>query len=142
MDEMNELPDNIARALRELDDQAGRAAARLNPAHVAESVLHRLREPMAEIRLATWRLTMVRVAAAVVVILAGGATALRLARHSAASARSALPMGLAVDSLSSGDLSSLLTDVNDFGESGVLTQPATLDDLTEPELQRLLSQLP
>jgi len=142
MDAMNELPDELARALAALDAQAARAAARVDPARTAAEVARRLREPAS---LTPWRplwqLTLLRVAAALVLLVTGAVTARRLGWPFMRVA--ALPVA-AQPELTAGQLADLLTLV-DASRTDTLV-PATLttvtvDDLNEQELVSLLATL-
>jgi hypothetical protein len=139
MDDMNELPDNLARALQDLDARAARAAAKVDSAHVAEAVLKRLGEPDVETRRPMWRLTGVRIAAALVLLAVSGVTARRIVigRHAS------LPLTVQADSMTAGDMDDVLKAVDDARVAGhsAFAPAVSVDDLTEAELKALLAAM-
>jgi len=139
MNDMNELPEDLARALKALDARAERAAGKVDSARVAEAVLKRLGEPDIATRRPLWRMTGVRVAAAVVLLAASAVTAQRIFT----SARASLPLALQADSMSVGDLNDALQAVDEarLAGSSIVSTTVTVDDLTETELKALLAAL-
>jgi hypothetical protein len=140
MDDMNELPDNLARALHDLDARAARAAAKVDSAHVAEAVLKRLGERDVEVVRPMWRLTGVRIAAALVLLAVSGVTARRIAigRHMS------LPLAAQTESLTTGELNDVLKAVDDARVAGrpvFAPSAVSVDDLSEPELKALLAAM-
>ena len=140
MDDMNELPDNLARALHDLDARAARAAAKVDSAHVAEAVLKRLGEPDVEMRRPMWRLAGVRIAAAAVLLAVSAVTARRMI----VGAHASLPLAVQADSMTAGDMDDVLKAVDDArlaGHSVFAPAAVTVDDLTEAELRTLLAAM-
>ncbi len=140
MDDMNELPDDLARALQDLDARAARAAQKVDSAHVAEAVLKRLGEPDVEMRRPMWRLAGVRIAAAVLLLAVSAVTARRIAigRHTS------LPLAVQTESLTTGELNDMLKAVDDArvaGRAVFASAAVSVDDLSEPELKALLAAM-
>ena len=153
MDRMNEdrldegLPPALDAALRTLDARAAGQAARVDVDRVATRVLDRLLHGDVE---RPWRLlgmspAALRAAAAVIVVAAAG-----LVVHAADQARPAEALHLpavmpAMDSLSAGQLEVLLDATAQLQPVADTTAPAatnaSLDDLTEAQLQTLLASL-
>jgi len=127
----DELPDNLARALKALDDDAARAAARLDPTHVALGVLERLRtEPaVAEKPARRWSGASLRVAVAAMVLVIGGVIARQLAFTPGADDDSAW-VAIYADSIVA---AAQATD-----SVVTVASAVTVDDLNETELRTLL----
>lgn len=142
----DELPEPIAAALQALDARAARAAARLNADRVAARVVERLRrEGTAEPRRAWWMTPAVlRVAAALVILVGAGATAARMLDHGSTTAAVRLPVAIPVDSLSTQQLEAVLRAVGEVRAANfapVTSSNPSLDSLSEQELQKLLASL-
>lgn len=146
MDDLNELPDNVARALKALEADADRAAARVNTGRVADGVLKRLRQPeVVEVRHPSrgW----LRIAAALVVLLGGAGLVRRLVEvPDNASVAAGLPIQWQreADSLAPTEAQALLGAIDSLNiapaESSI-TSRVSLDDLSETELQALLRSM-
>jgi len=149
----DELPDNLARALKALDDDAARTAARrIDEGRVAGAVIERLHRESAddaESAPAPRRRygASLRVAAAAAVLAIGGAIAQRLAFSPAnGPGVVGLPVFLATDSLDAGQATELLAAVEQVrampvggADSSVsTTRPVSVDDLSVTELRTLL----
>lgn len=142
----DELPGPIAAALKALDARAARAAARVNADRVAARVMERLRrEGAVEPRRVWWvRPAVLRVAAALVVLLGVGATATRILDHGATTAAVRLPVAIPVDSLSTQQLEAVLREAAQLRAANfvpVSSSNQLLDSLSEQELQKLLASL-
>ncbi len=92
MDELEKLPDEIARALGRLDARAGQRAARIDPERVSAAVTRRLREqPDVSVLSSLGRryglVNMVRVAAALAILVTAGVVGTRLLERPAAGAK-------------------------------------------------------
>ncbi len=145
MDAMNgkdELDGNLERALGALDARAARAASKVDAELVAGRVLKRLRERDLEPSWGpVWRLTLVRAAAALVLMAATAVTVLRFASRPDAAA---LPVTVQAEEFSAGELDSMLTAVDEAraaGRAGAVTTSVTVYDLNEQELVSLLTAL-
>jgi hypothetical protein len=132
--------------MRALDARAVERSARVNAEHVAAAVVGRLRrggavEPE---RLRWMRPAALRVAAAVVLLAASGLTVSLVRQHSAQTAVR-LPVTIpAMDSLSAGQLESVLQAAGqvraaNFGP--VSASNGSLDSLSEQQLQQVLASL-
>lgn len=139
---MNELPGDLERALRELDAEAGRRAARVSPERVAARVVARLRaEPAAGavvVRSRRW----VGLAAAAVLVVAVGGVALRLAGGGSAPPVAVPVIARGLDSLDVADLERVLRVAGEVEPQAAALVPAsasaTWDDLTEAQLRAVL----
>ena len=145
MDPMKvELPEKLEAAVRSLDARAAAQAARVSPERVAAKVLERLRrEGMVETPVWWLRPAVLRVAAAAVLVVAAGWTATVVRQHAAQTAVR-LPVTIPVDSLSTGQLESVLKAVDqvrshNFGP--VAASNGSLDSLSEQQLQQVLASL-
>lgn len=146
----DELPDNLARALKALDDNAARAASRLDPARVASGVLERLRtDPDVLVTPARrWNGGALRVAAAAILLVIGGVIGQRLARpvSSGISDFAGLPVALSADSMDAGQATELLAAVEQVraapagvtDSAAAMARTVSVDDLSETELRTLL----
>jgi len=137
MDGVNELPDDLAKALAALDARAADAAARVDAERVAERVLGRLRtEPVVARPHRTW--TAMRIAAAIAVLVTGGV----VAKVALDGGRSAVVATLPVDvpeSVSTQQAAAVLDAVAASADSAVVfSASVTVDDLSEAELRTLL----
>jgi hypothetical protein len=146
MDAMNgkdELDGNLARAFDALDQRAQRAARKVDAELVAARVLKRLGESDAEpVWRPMWRLTLLRAAAALVLMAATTVTVVRFASR----ARPALTLQMAAqfDDLPAVDLDSMLAAVDEVPAALTATyspSTATLDDLSVQELEALLTAM-
>jgi hypothetical protein len=118
-----------------------RAAERLDVEATAQAVIERLRaERAAGERIGLWlRRQWLRIAAALVIVVGGGAVALRILGSSHPSSASA-PADL--DDLSTDQLKQVLEGVGESGgEAVVSVQDVSLDDLNTVELRALLESL-
>jgi hypothetical protein len=147
MDPMNaELPDRLAAAMRALDARAVERSARVNAEHVAAAVVERLRRGGAVEPERLWwmRPAALRVAAGLVLVVAATWTASVVREHSLQTAVS-LPVTIpAMDSLSAGQLESVLQAAGqvraaNFGP--VSPSNGSLDNLSEQQLQQVLASL-
>lgn len=142
----DELPDNLARAMKALDADASRAAERVNPDRVAERVIARLREAPAVEVAAPARRTWIRVAAALLLLLTGAL----LGRYALGpqapvlNARTDLPVQ-AGDSLVVAQTDALLNAVEAVRTVSTDTVEArtvvSVEDLNETELRALLQSM-
>jgi len=142
MDQLNdEMPESLARAMKALDDQAGRAAERVDATRVAEGVLRGLRQaPLVPAPRPLWQQRWMRIAAAVVLLAGGTALALQLA----APARNAQVAVGVPDSLSALQAQALLDAVDSLPVLGGDSVPAlviTMESLNESELLTLLQTM-
>jgi hypothetical protein len=153
MDRMNDdrmkdesLPPALDAALQALVAQAERRAAQVNVERVAARVLDRLRSGEVERRRVLWMSPPALRAAAAVVVLVAAGVVMNLADHSSPPASLPLPASIpAMDSLSSRQLEAVL-DATAQLKAEADTEPpapsgASLDDLTEDQLQTLLASL-
>ena len=118
-----------------------RAAERLDVEATAQAVIERLRaERAASERIGLWLPRQwLRIAAALVIVVGGGAVALRIMGSSHQSFASA-PADL--DGLSTDQLKQVLDGVGESGGEGVVSvQDVSLDDLNTVELRALLESL-
>ncbi len=138
---MNELPDDLRRALAALDARATKAAAQVDAERVAARVLQRLRsEPAPAATPRHWR-TALRVAAAVVVLAAGTVLVRVLTDDRPGAPVATLPLELP-ESLSTTQATALM-DAITAGTDSAAAAPVTLtlDDLNEAELRALLQAM-
>ena len=149
MDAMNELPDELAKALKALDERATKRARAVDAVRVARRVLERLRaEPEPAVRPAWvrhWR-PLALAAAAVVVLAALSVAVLRLqnARTGAAVATMALPLELDTQVLADSQAQALLEAVEEVPVAAApYSEPsvASVEELNEVELQTLLHDM-
>ncbi|MFI5213995.1 MAG: hypothetical protein ACHQU8_05595 [Gemmatimonadales bacterium] len=142
MNEKDELDGSLGRAFVALDARATRAARKVNAELVAASVLKRLREGDSEpMWRPMWRLTVVRAAAALVLMAATTVTVVRFASRPRPDV--ALPVMEQIEEFSAGDLDSMLTAVDEVPSLNATYVPstATLDDMSSQELEALLSAM-
>jgi hypothetical protein len=143
MNERDELDGNLARALEALDARATRAARRVDADRVASAVIVRLREGDTEPSWRpVWRLTLVRAAAALVLLAATTVTVLRFASRSGSAV--ALPVAVQAEEFSAGELDSMSTAVDEAraaGRADAVAPAVTVDDLNVQELVALLTAL-
>ncbi len=146
MDRLNEeLTGKLAAAVRALDARAGERAARVDAGRVAGRVLERLRREGAVEPRRVWGMSpaALRVAAAALIIVAGGVT-FGVVRRSPEQAAIRLPVAIPVDSLSTGQLESVLQAAGEVRASNFVPVAASneaLDSLSEQQLQKLLTSL-
>jgi hypothetical protein len=145
--EPNELPGELERALRALDAEAARRAGRVDAEAVAVKVLARLREQpdrVSAVRRGRWALPSapgwLRVtAAAAMVVVVAGAMVHRLYRTTDVPV--AVPVvSVALDSLSAGQLESLLRVTAEVRPVATAAGPVSgsWDDLSESQLRAVL----
>ena len=142
----DDLPDDIAGALRRLDAGATRRAAAVNPERVAQTVLRRLREEPAvvvPIRPRLWMPTATRIAAALAVLVIGGSVVKQMIerprRSSAPVCLAGLPESL--NAAQAGALVSALDTARLGADAALPAAGVTVDDLNEQELQALLATM-
>lgn len=149
MDAMNELPDDLAKALKALDERAAKRARSVDPGRVSRTVLERLRvEPAPAERpmwVRHWR-AMALAAAAVVVLAVLSVAVLRTqgARSGAAVAATALPLELDTQALAEGQAQALLQALEEVPAAGATYGEPSLgsvEELNEQELQTLLRDM-
>jgi hypothetical protein len=149
MDDLNELPDDLKRALESLDARSERRARAVDPRRVAERVLARLRSEPAEDARPRWQglLRVAALAAAAVIVLAALSVAvMRIRTGSIApeSAAAALPVELDQESLAVGQADALLKAAENIPVTAAAeTEPSmvTVEELDEQELQTLLHDM-
>jgi hypothetical protein len=148
MDPMSgELPREIEVALKALDAKAAERATRVDPDRVAARVLERLRhEGEAEARRAWWMAPpALRVAAAIVLLVAAGAAVKTMVDRSQQPTAIRLPVAIpAMDSLNTGQLEAVLRAAGEVRAANFAPVPASnsaLDNLSEQELQKVLASL-
>ena len=149
MDRMNdELPRELEAALKALETRAAERAARVDVERVAARVLERLRHGgAAPTRRLLWMSPVaLRAAAAVVVLVAGGALVTLTRERPQQSASVRLPVTIpAADSLNSGQLEAVLKAAGEVrpvvDTAAPVHSSGSLDDLSEPQLETLLASL-
>ncbi len=142
---MNELPDGLERALRRLDGEAARSAARVSPERVAARVAERLRAEGAEETAARpWARSRrwVGLAAAAVLVLTVGTVAVRVSTRGAKAAVAVPVVARALDSLDVSGLESVLRETAEVRPQIAVPVAASTggewDDLTESQLRAVL----
>ncbi len=144
---MNELPDDLERALRELDERAGRRAARVSPERVAARVVARLRaEPAGDARgvVRPWsaRRRWVGLAAAALLVVTAGGVVLSQVQRRAAEAVPVPVVARALDSLDLSGLERVLRVTGEVRPQGVepvsVSSSDSFDDLSEAQLRAVL----
>ncbi len=142
---MNELPDDLERALRDLEAEAARRAAGVSAERVASRVLARLRaEPEAapRVRPLVFTRRWVGLAAAAVLVVVAGTVATRVLRPGADTPVAVPVVALGLDSLSETSLERVLTVTAQVRPQS--TEPVqvvdsrTWDDLSEAQLRAVL----
>ena len=121
-----------------------RAAERLDVEATAQAVVERLRAERAESeRVRTWLpRPWLRIAAAVVISVGGGALALRIMRTPVTTEGPVATAGADLDGLSTDQLNQVLRAVEQpAGQNVVWAQDVSLDDLNAVELRALLESL-
>ena len=149
MDLMNdELPPELETALKALDARASQRAARVDVERVAARVVERLRQGEASpSRRMLWMSPVaLRAAAAVVVLVAGGALVTLTMQHPQQSASVKLPVTIpAADSLNPGQLEAVLQAAGEVrpvvDTAAPVISSGSWDDLSEPQLETLLASL-
>ena len=148
--ELNDkLPDHIAEALRALDRDATQSAEQVDAGRVAARVLQRLKdEPVRVLRPRPLSVIGLRIAAAIAILVIGGAVTQRLLMHRAPAGVQALPVLPAAPGSTVVDVSTqeaMLNAVDDARSAAADTAGApanvTVDDLNEQELQALLTTM-
>jgi hypothetical protein len=144
---VSELPDDLERALRDLDARALRRAGRIDPERVASRVLARLRaEPERGITVLgrPWALSTrwVGVAAAAVVVLVAGTVATSILGPRGTAGVAVPVVAQALDSLDLQGLERLLSVTGQVRPLAVEPAAAqgngTWDDLSEAQLRAVL----
>jgi hypothetical protein len=139
---LNEMPDEVARAVEALDARAQARAEGVDVPALAERVLARLREPQVRV-VPLWRRPGLRAAAALALALASAVVVREATRGPARTAAwLPVPVELRLDSLASGEAEALLAAV-EAARNGEAVRPAvlTLEDLSEAELRALLQAM-
>lgn len=146
----NELPDELERALRALDAEATRRAARVDADAVASRVLARLREAAAPAhlpRVLPWRWAGSPVpgwarltAAAALVVVVAGSLVLGVFRSGGDRAQAVPVVAVALDSLDTKQLEALLRVTADVRPVATTVELASRswDELSESQLQAVL----
>jgi hypothetical protein len=146
MDRMNEeLPPEIAAALKALDERAAALAAGVDVEGVAARVLERLRHEEKP-RFRWTSPAVLRVAAAVVLVVAAGAVVTSRMERPQQTAALKLPLSIpAADSLDSGQLEAVVKaagEVRPVVDSSAPTATSgSYDDLSDQQLETLLASL-
>lgn len=141
----DDLPDEIAKALGRLDDEATRRARKVHAARVADRVMQRLRDESAVVVPIRPRFAMPRAmrrAAAVAVLVIGGMTVRQVMTHRAT--ETAGPwLSSAAESLDAAQQNAVLAAVDSTRfEAAILPAPSvTVEDLSVQELETLLETL-
>jgi len=139
MDVVNELPDDLAKALAALDARAATMAARVDASRVAARVTERLRAESAPAPRRGW--TVVRIAAALAILAAGAVATRAVLRQERPAAVAALPVEVP-DSVSEQQAAAALDAMATGADSATATAAViTVDDLNEAELQALLQTM-
>jgi len=148
MDRMtDDLPPEIAAALKALDERARSRAARLDVEGVAARVLERLRHEQAAPRRLLWMPPLaLRAAAAAVMVVAAGAVVMLTLNRPQQTAALRLPVSIpAVDSLDSGQLEAVVKAAGEVrpvvDSSAPTASNGSYDDLSEQQLETLLASL-
>jgi len=140
----DELPDNLARALKALDDDAALTAARrVDPDRVASGVLERLRRESADevVTPPAQRRrhgAALRVAAAVAVLAIGGVIAQRMAVKPGVPADDMSWLSMYTDSIVTAAAQASRVPSESPETAVTLASAVTVDDLSETELRTLL----
>ena len=144
---MNDLPDDLERALRDLEAQAARRAAHVSPERVASRVLERLRaEPAGDAGTGArpWAPSRrwLGVAAAAVLVVTTVAVGVRLVREGGAGPVAVPLVARGLDSLDVSGLERVLRVTGEVrpsvvGPAQVLSSGAW-DDLSEAQLRAVL----
>lgn len=116
-------------------DLGNRAAARVDPAAVAQGVVHRLRTE--SVRVVWWRIPALQAAAVVVLLIGGGLVVGGRYIWNDVSGEAAIPAPLELAELGTGELAEVL-DSLEFEAPITEFLPASLGDLDEAQLQQLL----
>ena len=135
----DDMPDNLARALKALDDDAARAAARLDSTRVALGVLERLRsEPVVAAQPRRWGGVTLRVAAAAVVLVLGGVIARRLAIAPGGATGDSAWVAIYTDSIVAAAAQASRVPAENPDTVVTVASAVTVDDLNATELRTLL----
>lgn len=142
---MDDLPPEVAAALKALDEQAGARAARVDVEGVAARVLERLRHEAAP-RFRWTSPAALRVAAAVALVVAAGAVVTVRVEKSQRTVALRLPVSIpAADSLDSGQLEAVVKAAGEVrpvvDTAATVVASGSLDGLSEQQLQTLLASL-
>jgi hypothetical protein len=144
---VRELPDDLERALRELDSRAAHRSAHVSPERVASRVLARLRaEPAEEVGAGalTWAQSRrwVGLAAAAVLMVTGGAVAVRLLQPAGAAPVAVPVVAQGLDSLDVAGLERVLLVTDEVRPQAAgpvqVSAGGTWDDLSEAQLRAVL----
>jgi hypothetical protein len=139
MDEDLKLPDDISAALKKLDEGAAKRAESVDPARVAERVLARLKdEPsVTVIRPRRWNLVGLRIAAALAVLVIGGAVTMRFVMppHTGTSV---IATDLGPDSAT---VIAAVEEARAAADGSLPVTTVTVEDLNVQELEALLQAM-
>ena len=143
----DQLPGEIAGALRKLERDAAQRAMSVDAGRVAARVLARLREePATPLRAPRWNLVALRIAAVLALLVVAGALAKRFVfvprGGTEVATLSVVPAS--VDSFAPADATALLGAVEDAHDAAGGVLPATtvlVEDLSEQELETLLKTM-
>lgn len=148
MDDLNELPAELRRAVDALDARAARAARRVDVERIAQSVRRRLQGAAEAPAPRLWRVWAMphalRVAAAVALVVVTGTVAVVRMQRGPYAARTAVGQVWGLDSLSAAQADSLIRVVDEVrtlnaGAPG--SSAGTVEDLNAQELRALLQAL-
>lgn len=143
MDHLDEVPPELQRALAALGERADARAAKVNAERVAARVLARLREePAAPARRPFLQPRVLRIAAAVAIVVTGGAvTRALLLRPPAAAERCELPV--CPTGLTAAQSDSLLRSLDEVRALNGTPRGSSpeVEDLSEPQLRALLQAM-
>jgi len=143
---MNELPDDLERALRDLDAQAARRASRVDPERVAAHVMARLRAEPARVVARPWGLPVsarwVGMAAAAAIVVLAGTMARSILWPGGAVGVAVPVLAQGIDSLDVQGLERLLQVAGEVRPSTAepvqVSVSGTWDDLSEEQLRAVL----
>lgn len=149
---MNELPDELLRALRRLDAQAARRAEGVDPERVAARVAARLREEpvsASPVVARSWAFPVaprwVGIAAAAMVIVLAGTLARGILRPRGAAEVAVPVLAQGMDSLDVSGLERLLRAAGEVTPSSAepvrVARSGTWDDLSEEQLRAVLQAM-
>jgi hypothetical protein len=144
----DELPPEVARALKVLDERAAHDARGVAADRIAAGVVAALREPRAEVPAPSWRKPALRAAAAVAAVLAGAAvlSSVRTTAPGPGARVASLPVAVDTALHALGDSATivLLAMVDEVAADSAIFangMPVLLDDLSELELRALLQAM-
>ncbi len=138
---MNDVPDDLAKAMDALDARAARAASRVDAERVAARVLERLRTEPVVVRSAG-PLRMLRIAAVLALLVTGGLVVRMLVDEGPAAAVATLPVDVP-DTLTTNQVEAVFEAVAaaPSDTAVVSTARVSVEDLNEAELRALLQAM-